>query len=77
MGDGYQEFQSDISNAFTSQERIHSITKEKFMLASTSCKVVSFAYLENELTNNNLRILKKGVISLEPDYPSLMYVLVD
>jgi len=74
MGDGDIESQSDISQAFTLQERNHE--SGKMMVAGTSCRMVSFATLEKELGQNGLVILEKGVTSSLPNFNSLMYVVV-
>ena len=77
MGDGAQAFQSDIETAFTNQLRTHSLTGEEFMLAGTSCKVVSFGTLNFELERSGFKVIEQGIINFEPDYPSLMYVVVN
>ncbi len=74
MGDGQFEIQSDITQAFTLQERNHETGK--MMVAGTSCRMVSFETLENELVRNRLAILEKGITSSLPDFNSLMYTVV-
>lgn len=74
MGDGVFETQSDISEAFTLQERNHE--SGKMMVAGTSCRMVSFATFEKELSGNDLMILEKGITSAYPDFNSLMYAVV-
>ena len=74
MGDGEIEMQSDIRNAFTLQEREHE--SGKIMVASTSCRMVSFATFEEELKRNHLEIIEKGITSALPDFNSLMYAVV-
>ena len=74
MGDGEFEMQSDISTAFTLQERNHD--SGKMMVAGTSCRMVSWNTLENELARNGLTIIEKGVTSSLPDFNCLMYVVV-
>lgn len=74
MGDGAFETQSDISEAFTLQERNHE--SGKMMVAGTSCRMVSFATFEKELSGNDLMILEKGITSAYPDFNSLMYAVV-
>lgn len=74
MGDGMFETQSDISQAFTLQERNHA--SGKIMVAGTSCRMVSFPTFENELNHNGLTILEKGITSALPDFDSLMYAVV-
>ena len=74
MGDGEFEMQSDISNAFTLQEREHD--SGKMMVAGTSCRMVSWNTFEKELKRNSLTIIEKGITSSLPDFNSLMYVVV-
>ena len=74
MGDGEFEMQSDISTAFTLQERNHD--SGKMMVAGTSCRTVSWNTLENELARNGLTIIEKGITSSLPDFNCLMYAVV-
>ena len=74
MGDGEFETKSDISKAFTLQERNHETGK--MMVAGTSCRMVSFSTFESELARNNLIIIEKGITSSPPDFNSLMYAVV-
>ena len=74
MGDGEFEMQSDISTAFTLQERKHG--SGKMMVAGTSCRMVSWNTLENELARNGLTIIEKGITSSLPDFNCLMYAVV-
>ncbi len=74
MGDGKIEMQSDIAQAFEVQERDHETGK--MMVAATSCRMVSFATFEEELSRNNLTIIKEGIAQSLPDFNSLMYAVV-
>lgn len=74
MGDGEFEVQSDINKAFELQEREHETGK--MMVASTTCRMVSFDTFEKELNRNQLEIVEKGLTSSLPDFNSLMYVVV-
>lgn len=74
MGDGEFEMKSDISTAFTLQERSH--PSGKVMVAGTSCRMVSFPTFEAELQRNGLRIVEKGLTSAMPDFNSLLYAVV-
>ena len=74
MGDGEFEMQSDISTAFTLQEREHD--SGKMMVAGTSCRMVSWNTFEKELTRNDLNLVEKGITSSLPDFNSLMYAVV-
>lgn len=74
MGDGEFEMQSDISTAFTLQERNHD--SGKMTVADTSCRTVSWNTFEKELKRNALTIVEKGITSSLPDFNSLMYAVV-
>ena len=74
MGDGEFEMKSDISTAFTLQERSH--LSGKVMVAGTSCRMVSFPTFEAELHRNGLRIVEKGLTEAMPDFNSLLYAVV-
>ena len=74
MGDGEFEMQSDISTAFTLQEKNHD--SGKMMVAGTSCRMVSWDTFENELARNGLTLIEKGITSALPDFNSLMYAVV-
>lgn len=74
MGDGEIEMQSDISQAFTLQEREHE--SGKIIVAGTSCRMVSFKTFEEEIKRNRLEIIEKGITNALPNFNSLMYVVV-
>ena len=74
MGDGETEMQSDISKAFELQERDH--PSGKITVAATSCRMVSFKTFEEELINNDLSIIEKGMTSAFPEFDNLMYAVV-
>lgn len=74
MGDGETELQSDITNAFSLQERDHA--SGKMMVAATSCRMVSFKTFERELADNNFSVTEKGITSALPEFDKLMYAVV-
>lgn len=74
MGDGETEFHTDISTAFTIQQRNHE--SGPMMVAGTSCRMVSFGAFEAELRRNGLGILEMGLTSALPDFDSLLYAVV-
>lgn len=76
MGDGCSERRSDISTAFDLQERIHEATGKAVKIAGTSCRIVNFTTFEKELSENGFVLLKKGVTSVEPDFPQMMYAVI-
>ena len=69
-----EEMQSDISNAFTLQEREHE--SGKMVVAGTSCRMVSFETFEKEIKANHLKITEKGITSALPDFNNLMFAVV-
>lgn len=74
MGDGSSERQSDISTAFTPQERNH--PSGKLTVAGTSCRTVSWDTFRTELTRNGFRIVEEGTASVPPCFDRLMYAVV-
>lgn len=76
MGDGVQERCSDISNAFTTQERTHEQSGQKLHLASTSYRAVSFDTFRDEIEQSGLQILEMGLTDIQPDYWKIMYAVV-
>ncbi len=76
MGDGEIERQTDIRTAFELQDRTHEQTGKQVQIASTSCRMVSFETLHEELRRNGLQILEEGTTAAPPDFPMLMYAVV-
>ena len=76
MGDGETERQTDIQTAFDLQSRTHEQTGREVQIASTSCRMVSFETLHEELQRNGLVVIKEGMTASEPDFPVLMYAVV-
>ena len=76
MGDGEMERKTDIRTAFALQSRTHEQSGREVQIASTSCRMVSFETLHEELRRNGLVVLKEGLTSAPPDFPMLMYAVV-
>lgn len=74
MGDGKFEMQSDIRQAFDLQERDHA--SGQMIVASTSCRMVSFQTFVDELERNGFHIVEKGITSALPDFNSLMFAVL-
>lgn len=74
MGNGEFETQTDITQAFTLQERNH--RTGKMMVAGTSCRMVSWDTFEQEIAHNGLTLVEKGVTSVPPNFDCLMYAVV-
>ena len=76
MGDGSEEFQSDISNAFITRDRLHEASGKVLHIANTSCRVVTMDKLRNEIEDNGLTALELGHTAVEPDFPEMIYAVV-
>lgn len=76
MGDGSEEMQSDISNAFATRDRLHEASGKVVHIANTSCRVVSLEKLRHEIQENGLTILEMGHTAVEPDFPEMIYAIV-
>lgn len=76
MGDGEQEYSSDISTAFELQERFHQPTGRGIRIAGTSYRAVSFQTFGRELEESGFLILEEGITDMAPDYGSMMYAVV-
>lgn len=76
MGDGEFQRASGTANAFQDAVRTHGETGQEVRVAETSCRIVNFETLEQELCRNGLELLEKGITSIEPDFPVIMYAIV-
>ena len=76
MGDGEAQRKSDITNAFSLQERIHEQSGKTVHIASTSCRMVDFPTFRAELKENGLAIAQEGQTAIEPDFTQMMYAVV-
>ena len=76
MGDGDIQRQSDTTNAFSLQERIHEQSGKLLRIASTSCRMVDFPTFQKELEENGLTIIKQGITAIQPEFSQIMYAVV-
>lgn len=76
MGDGEIQRSSDITNAFSLQERTHQQSGKTLQIAGTSCRMVDFSTFRAELEQNGLAILQEGQTAMEPDFTQMMYAVV-
>lgn len=76
IGNGTEERKTDISQSFELQKRTHKSTGKELLIAGTSCRVVSFDTLLNEIKDNNFTLLNSGITSIEPDFPTIMYTII-
>jgi len=76
MGDGETERETDTRTAFDLQKRTHEQSGREVRIASTSCRMVTFATLHKELQRSGLEVIKEGITSAMPDFTEMMYVVV-
>lgn len=76
IGDGKEEWQSNIDQAFELQKRNHGGTGEEVFIAGTSCRTVSFSTFHKEIADSELELLESGITSIIPDFPTIMYAVV-
>lgn len=76
MGDGEEEWQSNIDTAFDLQDRTHGATGTVLKIAGTSFRKVSFDTFHRELKENGFQTLESGITEIIPDFPVTMYAVV-
>lgn len=76
MGNGTDEYQTDVHTAFHLKERLHPQSGKTVQIVNTSCRTVSFPHFGGELSKNGLIILEQGKTSIPPDFPHMMYAIV-
>ncbi len=76
MGNGTEEWQTDSSQAFELQKRVHQQSGKEIFIAATSCRKVSFETLKQETAAEFLTILESGMTSIPPDFPGIMYAVI-
>ena len=76
MGDGLKEYSSDINDAYKLKNKININTNEEVLVASTSCRIVNFRNLEDEINRKNLKIVDKYISTDIPNFDKVMCVIV-
>lgn len=76
MGDGKEERQTDISNAFNIIERTHQETNKKLSVVETSCRIVNYNTLFNEIKRKNLKIVEYGITKIDNHFNEMIYVVI-
>lgn len=75
MGDGTQEYETDVNHAFDTVERIHESSNQSVAVAATSCRIVNWNTFEMELSGANFNILDRGVSLDIPGFGPIMYAI--
>lgn len=74
LGDGISESKTDINKAFDNTKRIVMNNNKELNIATTSCRIVNFKTLEDELKRNNLIIREKWISTNIPEFTSSMCI---
>ncbi len=74
MGDGAETRRTDPAEAFALRER--DFGGKTLLLPATSCRMVDWPQFEAEIAAGGLFLVEKGLTSVEPDFPEMMYAVV-
>lgn len=77
LGDGKQEYVSNIDEAFKKVKRTVMNNNNELEIAATSCKIVNWDNLENEIKNNNLSIREKWISTDIPEFEYSMCIVIN
>ena len=76
LGNGISESKSNINDAFKLSERKIQNNNKTINVATTSCCIVNWDSLENEVINNNLKIEQKWISNKIPGFNESMCIIV-
>lgn len=76
MGNGHDEFTSDINDAFKVTKRKVINTGKEVEVVGTSCRIVNWINFEREIKENGLEIDKKWISKDIPEFSESMCVVV-
>lgn len=76
IGDGNEEYQSNIEDAFKLKNKRMINNDKEILVASTSCRKVNWERIKSEINNNNLEIVKSYISKDIPNFDKVMCVIV-
>lgn len=76
LGDGIKNSTSDYTKAFDNVKRVVMNNNKELNIVTTSCKIVDWKTLENEITLNNLKIREKWISHSIPEFSESMCVVI-
>lgn len=76
LGDGNKEYVTNIEEAFNDTKRVVMNNNTALNIAATSCKIVNWKCLEEEINKNKLLIEKKWISTDIPEFDNSMCVVV-
>lgn len=77
MGNGKDEYKSDINTAFNEVERTNINSSEKVIVAATSCCIKSIPNIIKEIENSNLKIIENKIIEDVPSFDKCCCFIVE
>ncbi len=77
MGNGKDEYKSDINKAFNEVERTNTNSNEKVIIASTSCRIKSISNMLKEIENSNLKVIENKIIEDVPGFDKCCCFIVE
>ena len=77
MGNGKDEYTSDINMAFNEVERTNINSNERVIVASTSCKIKSISNMFKEIENSNLKVIENKIIEDVPGFDKCCCFIVE
>ena len=77
MGNGKDEYISDINMAFNEVERTNINSNERVIVASTSCRIKSISNMFKEIENSNLKVIENKIIEDVPGFDKCCCFIVE
>ena len=77
MGNGKDEYTSDINMAFNEVERTNINSNERVIVASTSCRIKSISNMLKEIESSNLKVIENKIIEDVPGFDKCCCFIVE
>lgn len=77
MGDGKEEFQTDINTSFNNTKRKILHNNQTIEVATTSCRIVNMDTFQKELTNNGFLIKKIWIAEDIPEFNKSICAIIN
>lgn len=76
LGDGVQDYSSSIKGAFKNSQRTVLNNMTNINIAATTCRIVNWEFLKNEIEKNEFIIEKKWISQNIPEFKKSMCVII-
>lgn len=77
MGNGKDEYKSDINMVFNEVERKNMNINERVTVVSTSCRIKSISNMLKEIENSNLKVIENKIIEDVPGFDKCCCFIVE